>query len=409
VNTLILILLLSFTAQITPNHHLEKDKKAVEKVADHIIANTSHGFMSPKTDQVFASSGNIPAKVPIKLISPYTGWKYWNGVMYMGMISLEKTLNDPKYLQYVSHNFDFIYNNLDHFKHQFNSGIHNVPFSQFYEFHALDNCGAMDASLIQIYNQDHKPEYRKTINRAADYISHGQKRLQNGTLVRDHPFKMTLWGDDLYMSVPFLARMGKLTGNMKYFDDAAHQVIEFHHYLYDKKEQIYYHGWFSDEHAHSVAHWGRANGWIMMAQVELLRYLPKNYPKRDTLLSILRQQIRGIARYQSKSGLWHQLIDKRDSYLETSCSAMFVYGIAKAVNEGWVDSQYFPVALQGWKGLLTKETADGQIKDVCVGTGIGDNLNFYYTRPKRLNNPHVLGAFLLAGSEMIKHDEQVNN
>jgi rhamnogalacturonyl hydrolase YesR len=82
---------------------------------------------------------------------------------------------------------------------------------------------------------------------------------------------------------------------------------------------------------------------------------------------------------------------------------MFVYCIARAVNEGWIDPRYGSIAIHGWEGLKTyKITDDGQLKDVCVGTGIEDNLVFYYHRPARLNEKHGLGAVLEAGIEITR-------
>jgi unsaturated rhamnogalacturonyl hydrolase len=216
---------------------------------------------------------------------------------------------------------------------------------------------------------------------------------------------MTLWADDLYMSISFLARMGDLTGDPQYFNDAIRQVNNFTKYLYNEQTQLYYHCWYSDLKKNGVAHWGRCNGWVMMAQVDLLEYLPEDFPGREELLRILRQQILGVSRYQSESGLWFQLLDRNDSYLETSCTAMFTYGIAKAVNQGWIDSRYLSIAVRGWEGIKTKIRSDGQIEGICAGTGIQDDLIFYYKRPAPLNDIHGIGAVLLAGMEVIKSND----
>jgi rhamnogalacturonyl hydrolase YesR len=151
-----------------------------------------------------------------------------------------------------------------------------------------------------------------------------------------------------------------------------------------------------------TAHWGRANGWIMFAQVALLNNLPENYPGRQKLIHLLLRQIVGVSRYQDSSGLWHQLLDKPASFLETSCSAMFVYSIAKAVNEGWIPKTYLDVAKKGWQGLETKINAKGEVENVCIGTNIHDDIAYYYTRPHPTEDPHVLGPVLLAGAELYK-------
>ncbi len=130
------------------------------------------------------------------------------------------------------------------------------------------------------------------------------------------PRKMTLWADDLYMSVPYLARMGRLTGDNKYFDFAIKQVELYNRYIYDSTTGLYFHTFYNDENTNGVAHWGRCNGWVALAQVELLNNLPADHPKRAELIRLLQRQIIGFSRYQDSDGMWHQLVDKPDSYAE---------------------------------------------------------------------------------------------
>lgn len=268
---------------------------------------------------------------------------------------------------------------------------------------SLDDCGAMCASVIEVYHLVKHEDYKEYIDKTAKFILEKQDRLSDGTLCRKAPHEMTVWADDLYMSVPFLARMGDLTGEGKYFDDGLKQVFNFTKYLWHTDKELYYHCYYSDLKRNGVAHWGRCNGWIMMAQVHLFNFLPKDHSKREDLRKNLERQILGIAKYQNEDGLWHQLLDKTDSYLESSCSAMFVYSIARAVNEGWIDKRYASIAQRGWEGLKEhKITLDGQVRDICVGTGIEDNIVFYYTRPARLNETHGLGAIIDAGIEILK-------
>jgi rhamnogalacturonyl hydrolase YesR len=269
----------------------------------------------------------------------------------------------------------------------------------------LDACGAMAAGLADVYATDAKKDFRSYLDRAGDYILHKQKRLEDGTLARPNPHNATIWADDLYMSVPFLARMGKITGDNKYFDDAIKQVENFNKHLYDPATGLFFHCWYSDVQMNGVGHWGRSNGWLAVAQTELLNNLPANHPKRQQLINLLLRQIVGYSRYQDTTGLWHQVLDKPDSYLESSVTAMFTYAVAKAVNEGWINKSYLTIAKDGWQGLTTKITADGQIQDVCIGTNIAENIRFYYDRPKQLNDTHALGALLLAGAELIRAEK----
>ncbi len=376
------------------------------KIADGIISSTSFKFINKENGQSFSSTKNIPYSASVVLDGTYNEWYYMNGVINIAMMQLAKATGDKKYSDYAIRDYDFIFSNLDFFKKQYDAKVPNPSFFQYFRLGKLDDCGAMSAALADVNQQQKRKEWLDYLDRSAAYISNKQQRLSDGTFVRPDPRKMTLWADDLYMSVPFLARMGKNTGNAKYFDDAIRQVENFTKYLYDANTGLFYHCWYSDVQMNGVAHWGRCNGWLLLAQVELLDHLPKNHPKRKKLIAMLLKQIVGISRYQDTTGLWHQVLDKPDSYLETSCTAMFTYGVAKAVNEGWIGKTYLSIAMNGWKGILTTIHDDGQVAGICIGTGIEDNIKFYYDRPKELNDSHGLGAAMLAGIEIMKAEKK---
>lgn len=380
------------------------DEEIVKSIASRILSNTTWDFVVPGTGEILKSVTGENYQPSVKIRSPYNTWNYWNGVLNLAMLDMYRFFGDMVYRDYSVKNYEFVYKNIGVFQEKYKPSMDkwSYPFGQFIVTRELDDCGAMGGGLVEVYRLTGNEDYRPYIDKAANHILTGQERLGDGTLVRSGPHRFTLWADDLYMSIVFLARMGNLTGDRKYFDDAARQVINFTKYLYNPNTQLYYHGWYSDIRQNGVAHWGRCNGWVMLAQTELLRFLPEDFPQRDTLLSILQQQVIGVSRYQDKTGLWFQLIDKNDSYLETSCSAMFTYSIAKAVNNGWLDKRYGSIAVQGWKGLKTKIQADGQVQDICIGTGMEENLVFYYDRPTQLNDIHGLGAVLMAGLEMLK-------
>ncbi|MBN1182850.1 MAG: glycoside hydrolase family 88 protein [Bacteroidales bacterium] len=401
-----LILLLIWTGRIPLNG---QDKNVIEiqlrKVADYIVNNTTYNFYDEKNGTTFENLKGIEITKNIRVKSPYLDWKYWNGVLNLGFLELGSLLNEPKYAEYPFKQFNFIFPNLKYFEKEWSkySGHEVFAFYEYFAMSELDHCGAMAASLYEVTKTDPKEEYLDYLAKAADYITNKEKRLDDGTLARHRPRPGTIWLDDLYMSTPFIARYGAFTGNSKYYDFATKQVIQFNKYLYNPLTGLFYHCYYSEDGVNGVAHWSRANGWGMMATVEVLKYLPNEHPQRDSIISLLKRQIEGLARYQSESGLWHQLLDKEDSYLETSSTAMFTYCIAKAVNEGWIHPNYIQVAQMGWKGIATKIYDDGQVEGICMGTGIRSDLNYYYTRPTPLNDIHGLGAVLLAGSELLKY------
>ncbi|MEO6520764.1 MAG: glycoside hydrolase family 88 protein [Mucilaginibacter sp.] len=380
-------------------------EELVRGVADQVIAHTSFRFVNSKTKEKYDSTKGLPLSADIKAETAYNKWNYVNGVITIGMMQMADVLNDKKYSDYSLHNSEFIFSSIPYFEQIYKAKMGKPEFGQFFTMGNLDACGAMSAGLCDVDALMHKKEYSEYLSRSADYISHKQQRLADGTLCRPNPRDGTIWADDLFMSVPFLARMGKITGDAKYFDDAIKQVENFNKYLYDPMTGLFIHNYYNDVQMNGVGRWGRANGWLAMAQCQLLNVLPAGHPKRAELIRLLLRQIVGYSRYQDQTGLWHQLLDKPDSYLETSVTAMFTYAVARAVNQGWINAKYIAIANEGWRGLATKITADGQMQDVCVGTNMDEDIKFYYSRPTELNDIHGLGAFLLAGAEMVRFEK----
>lgn len=267
----------------------------------------------------------------------------------------------------------------------------------------LDDSGSICAAMIKAARAGLETSaLRPWIDNYMKWIREGQLRFADGTLARHRPLANTLWLDDLYMSVPALAQMGARTGERKYFDDAVRQITQFSARMFVKGAGLYRHGWVQDMEPHPAFFWGRANGWAVVAMAELLSVLPEDHPGRAAVLAQFRAHVAGLAAVQSGAGLWHQLLDRNDSYLETSASAMFVYAIARGINRGWLDPlAYGPMASLGWNAVAQKVNAQGQVEGTCVGTGLGFDPAFYYHRPTSVLAAHGYGPVLLAGAEMI--------
>jgi rhamnogalacturonyl hydrolase YesR len=205
------------------------------------------------------------------------------------------------------------------------------------------------------------------------------------------------------MSVPALAQMGKATGEAAYYNDAVRQILQFSSRMFVGEKRLYMHGWVQGMDVHPAFHWARANGWALMAKTELLDVLPENHPDRGRVLELLRTHIRGLADCQSGQGLWRQLLDRNDSYLETSASAMFAYCIARALNRGWINAQaHLPMLQLAWNAVATRVNPQGQVEGTCIGTGMGFDPTFYYYRPTSVLAAHGYGSVLQAGAEMIQ-------
>lgn len=381
------------------------DEEAVRAVADNILIQPVTQFSGVDDGVIYNSTKEIPEGKDVRFKSPLTEWHYSNGVLDMAMISLGQYLNEEKYIDYAKNHVAFGFDNYEYFKNTFrNDRKHwHWPFGQLWNMKELDDCGAMGAAVIEVYQLEKKQEYLDYINNAANHIMNGQDRLTDGTLSRTFPREMTVWADDAYMGTSFLTRMGTFTGDARYFDEAAKQLILMDEYLWCPEKQLYYHCYYTDRERNGVAFWGRANGWIMISLADLIEAMPPDHPKRTELLTILEKQIVGASRWQNANGMWNQLLDKSDSYDESSVTAMFVYGIAKAINQKWIDPSYRSIARMGWNALKNSEiTPDGRFTNVCVGTGISDDLPFYFNRPVGDNEKHGLGLIINTAIEAMK-------
>jgi len=377
-------------------------KAVTDKIFYYLDSVTPPQFINKQTGQTLASPSLVDTNTIFKP-GDFRLTSYEWGVTYAAMLRVFKSTGDHKYLDYTKKRFQVIGEYANAFKsiYQKTPKASN-PLRQVINPKALDDAGAMCAAMIQLQRTDASANLKPLIENYINYISTKQYRLRDGTLARNRPQKNTLWLDDLYMGVPALAQMGKLTGDKKYYDDAIKQVLQFSARMFNTNLNIYMHGWVEGMQTHPEFHWARANGWAMLAMTELLNVLPDNYNGRDKVLHQLQLQVKGVTPFQSGNGFWHQLLDKNDSYLETSATAIYAYCIANAINKGWIDAKaYGPACLLAWNAITTKVNDIGQVEGTCVGTGMAFDPAFYYYRPTNVFAAHGYGPVLLAGAEII--------
>lgn len=325
------------------------------------------------------------------------------GVTYAGMLHMASITGDKRYANYVSDRFSFLARLAPYFEKLRKEGIVEPQMRQMLHPEALDDAGAVCAAMIKAENAGMALNLGARIATYIDYIMNKEYRLNDGTFARNRPQHNTIWLDDMYMAIPALANMGSYTGETRYYDEAIRQVMLFSERMFIKEKNLFRHGWVEGMSDHPSFHWGRANGWAILTLVEVLDAVPERYPGRNYVLKLLQQHISGLAACQSGEGFWHQLLDRNDSYLETSATAIFTYCIARAVNEGWVDAlAYGPVATLGWNAVSTQVNESGEVLNTCVGTGMGFDPAFYYYRPVHKYAAHGYGPVLLAGAEMIR-------
>jgi len=386
-------------------------EQVARMIADRILNSTTYNFVNRRTGEVYTTVKGLPLDKDIQVESKYTQWHYTNGVTNIAMMELAEQLNEPKYRDFVRKNMEFVFNpdHYNYYKQLYDKtlaeggwfAIRALSWHMIFRGKRLDDNGPMGASLLELYKTNPNPAYLAYINETAHHLNKVEPRLKDGTIARIWPHENTIWADDAYMAISFLARMGEFTGDNRYFTDAARQVLNYTKYLWFPHKQLYIHCYHTDNKEHGVAHWSRANGWVFMAQVDLLTVMPKNHPLRKKVIENFRMQAAGIARYQGKNGLWHQILDRVDSYEEITGTAMFTLGLARGVKEGWLHPDFIHVAEMGLRGMLRLITPEGDVTTICVATGIMPSLKYYYDRPTQTNDPMGEGPVLRALIEMI--------
>jgi rhamnogalacturonyl hydrolase YesR len=371
------------------------ESAAPTEVVDSVTAQEIRDFASPIATARFRTGPT--------LFSPVS---YEMGVVHAGMLRAGQVTGDARFAAFTERHMRFLHEWLPYFRRaesRFKLDRDN-PFRAALDPRALDDSGSMAAALIRARLLGVGPDLKPQIDVWTDYVLDKQFRFPDGTIARQRPQAESLWADDAYMSIPALAEMGRLTGERKWFDEAVKQALQLSKHLFVPAKGLYAHGLHRHNPEAPQFFWGRASGWMVVALCDLLDVLPKDHSGYEPVKGQLQAILRGVAEYQSgASGLWHQMVDRNDSYLETSSSAMFVYGLARAINQGWISpTTYGTIAQTGWIGLTRRINQEGAVTGTCVGTTLASDQVYYYNRPASEYALHGYGPVLLAGAEMIR-------
>jgi unsaturated rhamnogalacturonyl hydrolase len=205
-----------------------------------------------------------------------------------------------------------------------------------------------------------------------------------------------MWIDDMYMITMIQLEAFRATGNRKYLDRAA---LEMTVYL-EKLQQpngLFYHA------PDAPFFWGRGNGWVAAGMAEMLRSLPAHHPERARILGGYRKMMASLLEFQGRDGMWRQLIDHAEAWPETSSTAMFTFAIMSGVENGWLDrTKYAPAARRGWLGLVSYLNPDGDLRNVCAGTGKGTTVEYYLDRPRLVGDLHAQAPLLWSATALLR-------
>ena len=331
-------------------------------------------------------------------LPPKDRFHYHQGVFLSGIERIYLLSGERKYYNYIKDWIDYYVNE----KGQIRFDVHARQFDDMQPAILLFN----------LFRETGDKRYRKVLDDFAPIVEMWPTNAQGGFWHKyDRPNQM--WLDGLYMIGPYSVMYASSFGKTYFYETIYQQMNLMRRNMTDPNTGLLYHAWddsreedWADKRTGlSSEFWGRAIGWYAVAIMDVLDYLPENHPRRQEFISAGLDIINALVRFQDEeSGLWFQIVDKgekKDNWLETSCSSLYTYAIAKAIKKGFLHKSYSKYIKRAYEGIIKSLDFEGEnliISNICVGTGIGD-YDFYIQRPTVKNDLHGMGAFILMCTE----------
>jgi len=312
--------------------------------------------------------------------------RHWgDGILMLGLLEAADALGEERYAQGARRWLDA----------QLAEGVNLAE-------GATWDWGALPLPTLALYRRTREEPYLALARQVCEHITTRARRTADGAVVT-HAGRPQLWVDSMYFTAPALIRTAAVTDEQRYVDEAVRELEVHARHLLDASTGLFRHMWDEESGQRSPCPWARGNAWAALATLELLNALPQDHPRRVPLAEMLRRQMEAVVRLQDASGLWHTVLDRPDSYLETSCAAMFALAIMGGVQAnppqgGWLPSDMLASARRAWDGVQEQVTPEGRVTGVSAGTPPGDFET--YQRVPLGSQTFGTGFVLLAGIEM---------
>ena len=338
-------------------------------------------------------------------------WTYPLGVTLYGLLRYGEASQREDMLEYVREHVALV--TKMHAYALYDKGLFGYPGinHQIAWLDALDDCGSFGSLMLECNKKWRNEDAIFIASMIADHMMNKQARREDGVFNRRG---VIMWVDDLYMSVPFLCRYHQLTQDPEYLDEACRQILLFEKHLFMKDTNTM-------SHIYSIVHnkatnipWGRGNGWAIFSITELLEVLPADHAERVKIIDLYNRLVAGYIKLQGKNGIWHQVLNRDDTYEESSCTAMFICAFTRGIISGYVRSDILNDAVssvfRAWKGL-THEAIDyhGNIYGICRGSGWSFSAEYYKGLSWNFNDTHGIGIIMLAGTEVMRLEAYLSN
>lgn len=315
----------------------------------------------------------------------YQHWEWTQGVGLYGLWKLFERTKEEKYLDILVKFFD----------QQLAIGFPALNVNTMAPF--------LTMSYVGEYLQSER--YLEPCRKSAAWVMEHFPRTKEGGfqhMTSDTLNDQELWDDTLFMTVLFLANMGRMEGKREYIQEAQYQFLLHAKYLADPETGLWYHGWtFNGNHNFAGAFWGRGNCWVTIAIPEFLQMVDCDPEVAEKLKQILLNQVNSLVKFQNESGMWHTLIDDPTSYVESSATCGFAYGILKAVHTGLISQEYAAVAYKALVPMMGYIADSGVVNQVSYGTPMGRETKDFYKNIELRQMPYGQALAMLFLAECL--------
>lgn len=219
------------------------------------------------------------------------------------------------------------------------------------------------------------------------------------------------WSDGLYMVMPVMTKLYKITHNSLYLDKLYEYITYSDQIMFDKEENLYYRDAKYVYPKHKSVNgkkdfWARGDGWVLAGLAKVLKDLPADYKHRAFFVEKFQKLAKAVAAIQQPEGYWtRSMMDPEHAPgPETSGTAFFTYGILWGINNGYLDeAEYLPIVNKAWnylsKTALQKNGAVGYVQPIGEKAIPGQVVDANSTAN------FGVGAFLLAACEYVRYLE----
>ncbi len=337
----------------------------------------------------------------------------WNYTQGLELYAMRGCITDEEWVQYAKTYVDELINE--------NGVIKGYKMSD-YKLDAINSSRA----LIELYQLTGEERYMTAIRTLRQQLN-SQPRTPEGGFWHKTIYPEQMWLDGQYMALPFLAQYTLDYEDNKDLTEVWRQLKLVYEHTYCDKCHLCHHAWdsarkqpWADSQTGRSAHaWGRAEGWFMMALVDIVEIIDQRGMRSTEhegvqIVAAMLQTLgsRLLQLQNPTDGTWQQVLDKtgaEGNYQEMTCSAMFAYSFMKAHRLGLLSKRYAKAGRKALDGICThylKEDAEGLVSltNCCAVAGLSDTRNgsyeYYLSEPVIDNDPKGIGPLLMAMKEM---------